>query len=108
MDHSLQALCSNIKKIIQQLKPQQQPLSFLLLMGRDNQGKKTLLNQSGFEHLNVQAEKPVDIYFNKHGLIVELSESWLNQNKNLLQFTLKQINRCHPTLKLAVCYCVLI
>lgn len=100
MDKSLRALCDNIKKIIGQLKPQHHELSFLLLTGKENQGKTTLLHQSHFEHIVVDADRTADIYFNQQGLIVELGESWLNQSKNILQYTLKQINSCHRTLKI--------
>ena len=101
MDKSLHALCDAIKKIIIQLKPQHNELSFVLLTGKDNQGKTTLLHQSHFEHVTVDADRCAEIYFNQQGLIVELGESWLNQSKNLLQYTLKQINRCHRTLKIS-------
>ena len=100
MDKSLLALCDALKKIIWQLKPNVHPLSFLLITGRDNQGKTTLLRQSQYEHFTVDAERCADIYYNQQGIIVELGESWLNQSKNLLQYTLKQLNRCHRTLKI--------
>ena len=100
MDTSLHALCDAIKNIIRQLKPQNTALSFLLLTGRDNQGKTTLLRQSHFEHHTVDADRSSEIYYNQHGIIVELGESWLNQSKNLLQYTLKQLNHCHRTLKI--------
>lgn len=101
MDKSLQALCDALKKTIWQLKPHANNLSFLLLTGQDNQGKTTLLRQSHYEHFTVDAERPADIYYNQHGIIVELCESWFNQSKNLLQYTLKQINRCHHSLKIS-------
>ena len=101
MDNSLSALCSALKKIFWQLKPQNNPLSFLILTGRENQGKSTLLRQSHFDHITVDAERSADIYYNQHGVILELGESWLNQSKSLLQYTLKQLNRCHHTLKIS-------
>lgn len=101
MDKSLHALCDALKKILWQLKPQHNALSFLILTGKDNQGKKTLLRQSHLEHFFVDAERSADIYYNQHGVIVELGESWLNHSKNLLQYTLKQLNRCHRTLRIS-------
>lgn len=101
MDKSLQALCDALKKIIWQLKPQNNALSFLILTGKHNQGKTTLLRQSHLEHFVVDAERGSDIYYNQHGVIVELGESWLNHSKNLLQYTLKQLNRCHRALKIS-------
>ena len=101
MDKSLNALCDALKKILWQLKPQNNALSFLILTGKDNQGKTTLLRQSHLEHCTVDSERAADIYYNQHGVIVELGESWLNHSKNLLQYTLKQLNRCHRTLKIS-------
>lgn len=101
MDKSLRALCDALKKTISQLKPQQQALSFLLLAGKSQQGKTTLLRQSQLEHVTITSENGADIYYNQHGIILELSESWLNQSNNLLQYTLKQINRCHHTVKIS-------
>lgn len=100
MDNSLQALCHALKKVAWQLKPQINALSFLLLVGRDNQGKSTLIRQSHYEHHVVDAERGADIYFNQHGIVVILGEAWLNQSKNLLQYTLKQLNQCHRALKI--------
>lgn len=101
MDNSLHTLCEALKKIIWQLKPQHNALSFLLLTGKTGQGKSTLLRQSRFKHYAVDAEKGADIFYNKQGVIVELGESWLNQSKNLLQSTLKQLNKCHRSLKIS-------
>ena len=101
MDKSLRALCDALKRIIWQLKPQNNALSFVLLTGRAGQGKTTLLRQSNFEHFTVDVERSAEIYYNQHGVIVELDESWLNQSKNLLQYTLKQLNHCHHTLKIS-------
>ncbi len=101
MDKSLQALCTAVKKIIWQLKPQTNPLSFLILTGKVNQGKTTLLRQSQLQHFTIDAERGAEIYYNQHGLIIELGEAWLNQSKVLLQNTLKQLNRCHRTVKIS-------
>jgi intracellular multiplication protein IcmF len=101
MDKSLHALCAALKKILWQLKPQNTELSFLLLAGKDNQGKTTLLRQSHFEHITVDAERSAEIYFNQQGVILDLGESWLNQSHNLLQLTLKKLNHCHRTLKIS-------
>lgn len=100
MDQSLLALCDALKKIIGQLKPQQQAVSFSLLTGKTNQGKTTLLRQSQYEHITVHAERGADIYYNQDSVILELGESWLNESKNLLQYTLKQLNKCHRTIKI--------
>lgn len=100
MDNSLRALCDTIKKIIPQLKPQNNQLSFLILTGKNEQGKTALLKQSGMEAAPVFSEHEAKIYFNSKGLIVELSEHWLTNSKTLLQNTFKQLNKCNRYLKI--------
>lgn len=100
MKNAIQTLCHTVKKIIQQARPQSNGFSFLILTGKTSQGKKTLLRQSHFEHVLCEGEVNTDIYYNEHGLIIELGESWLHQNKTLLQQTIKQLNRCHPHVKI--------
>lgn len=100
MDHSLTALCDVLKKIFSQLKPQQNAISFVLLTGKAQQGKTALLRQSQYEHTVVHSDRSADIYHNQTSVILELSEAWLNQSTNLLQYTLKQLNRCHRTVKI--------
>lgn len=100
MDNSLQAVCSALKKIALQLKPQHNALSFLLLIGRDARGKTTLLRQSHLEHIAIETDRQADLYYNQQGIILELGESWLNQSKHLLHYTLKQLNHCHRALKI--------
>ncbi len=101
MDQSLQALCNALKKIINQLKPQQHAISFLLLTGKTDQGKTTLLRQSHYEHLKVHIERHADIYYTQDSIVLELGESWLNHSKNGLQYTLKQLNKCHSAVKIS-------
>lgn len=101
MDKSLIALCNAIKAIIQQLKPQGNTLSFLLLIGKDNQGKKSLLRQSNLTQVRVEAERSTDVYYNDAGLIVRLSESWVTGSHCLLQQIIKQLNRCHHSLQIS-------
>ena len=59
------------------------------------------MRQSHFQHYTVDADRCADIYYNQNGVIVELGESWLNESKNLLQYTLKQLNHCHRALKIS-------
>ena len=100
MDKSLATLTDALKKIIWQLKPHQNPVSFVLLLGTPAQGKTALLRQSSLEHLTVTTERPADIYYNANGIILELNESWLNERNSLLQHTLKELNRCHRTVRI--------
>lgn len=100
MDNSLRALTDAIKKILAQLKPQVNQLSFVILSGKTEQGKSALLKQSHMEEMPVFSEQHAKIYFNQRGIIVELGETWLSQSKMLLLTTLKQLNRCNRYLKI--------
>lgn len=100
MDNSLRALSDAIKKILSQLKPQVNQLSFIVITGKNEQGKSALLKQSTMEEMPVFSEQHAKIYFNQQGIIVELGESWLTNSKTLLQNTLKQLNRCNRYLKI--------
>lgn len=100
MDNSLRALCDAIKKILSQLKPQVNQLSFVIVTGKTNQGKSSLLKQSNMEEMAVFSEQQAKIYFNQQGIMVELGENWLANNKTQLQNTLKQLNRCSRHLKI--------
>ena len=101
MKSAIQTLCSVIKKIILQIKPQSDGFSFVILTGKTGQGKKTLLKQSHYQHVIAEGEVTTDIYYNQHGIILDISESWLHQTKTLLQQTLKQLNRCHHHIKIS-------
>ncbi len=101
MDASLQALCGALKKVFIQLKPQQNALSFVIMTGKSQQGKTTLLQQSQLTQIHVPAERSAEIYHNEHGVIVELSESWLSQSKHLLEYTLKHLNQCHRKIRIS-------
>lgn len=95
MNRSLYTLCNAIKKILIELKPQADGFSFLILTGKTLQGKRTLLRQSQMQHIITETEENTAIFYNQHGIIVELSEAWLHHSKTLLQHTLKQLNRCY-------------
>ncbi len=94
MDKSLQALCSTLKEIIHRLKPYENPLSLTIVTGKLTQGTSALLSQTKLEKISVEKVK-IDIYYNNHGILLNLNETWLNESSQLLQYTLKQINRCH-------------
>lgn len=101
MDNSLTTLTEALKKIIWQLKPQQNALSFILLIGKKESGKTALLRQSSFEHLTINEEHAADIYYNAQGIILELNEEWLNERNTILQNTLKELNRCHRLVRIS-------
>src|SRR5687767_14897580 len=100
MDNSLRALCDTIKKVLAQLKPQVNQLSFVVLTGTSEQGKSALLKQSTMEEMSVFSEQHAKVYFNSKGVIVELGKNWLTNSGVLLQNTLKQLNKCNRYLKI--------
>ena len=101
MDNSLRALCDAIKKILSKLKPQSNQLSFIVITGKNAQGKSALLKQSNMEEMPVFSEQHAKVYFNQKGILIELGEGWLTNSKTLLQNTLKQLNRCNHYLKIS-------
>lgn len=101
MDNSLNLLCEAIKKICWQLKPQLNPLSFVIITGKDSQGKSALLRQSQYTEFPLMSELQAKIYYNPQGLLLELGERWLNQSASILKNTIKKLNRCHPALQIS-------
>lgn len=107
MDKSLNVLCEALKKILHHLKPQSNPISFLLMTGKINQGTTTLLRQSNLTHYPIDGESNAHFFYNQQGVILELGEAWLNQTENLIGRTLKQLNRCHKSVRISgVMICV--
>lgn len=96
MEDSLIVLCNTLKKLISELMPQQKGLSLTLLIGKDNQGKKSILEQSTLKHINIDDDHGIAIHHNDNGVIITICDSWLHYSKSLLQNTLKDINRSHP------------
>lgn len=89
-----------LKKIMAVLKPQHAPIALTLLISREQQGKTTLLSQSQLEH----APSPmpgIEIFFNQHGVVVEIEAAIVKNEKHALSHVLKQINRAHRLLKLS-------
>jgi intracellular multiplication protein IcmF len=99
MDKSLKNLCEALKKILGYLKPQQHPISFLIFTGKLHQGKTALLRQAHLTHYPLDTDNCAQFFYNQHGVILELGESWLNRSDNILPYTLKQLNRCHKSVR---------
>lgn len=105
MDKSLNTIIVALKKTIQQLAPKTTPLSFILVLGKANQGKTELLKQSMLHQVPCLEEEQVSIFYNAQGIILELSESWINQSKNLLAYSLKKINQAHKAIRISGLIC---
>lgn len=100
MDKSLTALTDALKKVLAGLQPNQNSLSFVLLIGKAGQGKAALLHHNTHKNITVCAERTAEIYYNSQGIILNLDETWDNQGTNLLSQTLKQLNQCHRALRI--------
>lgn len=100
MDTSLNSLCGALNKILGYLKPQHNAISFIILTGKTHQGKSALLRQTKLNHYPLETEANAQFYYNQNGVILELGESWINQSDRLLDHSLKQLNRCHKTVRI--------
>lgn len=104
-------LCSTLKKIIAQLRSQNTPLSFVLLVGKKNQGKTTWMRQTDLELLEIDPghdeSQKIIIYYNQQGIVIELGEYWLTSQRSLLQLVLKKLNNLHYQLRISgLLFCV--
>ncbi|NCT56245.1 MAG: type VI secretion protein IcmF [Legionella sp.] len=100
MDKSLIALTDALKKVLVGLQPNQNNLSFILLIGKAGQGKATLLRHNTHKNITIHAERTAEIYYNAQGIILELDETWSQQSTGVLAQALKQLNQCHRALKI--------
>ena len=101
MDDSLNQICDALKKIFGQLKPQNNPVSFIIITGKRGQGTSTLLQQSNLQLYAFKNDSNIKLYHNQYGVILDLSESWLIQSTTLLNTTLKKLNNCHRHVKIS-------
>ena len=107
MNKTLDLLCDAIKKILNRLKSQSKPLSFVLLTGIKEEGKTTLLRQSKLHAYAFDSECDINLYYNDHGIILELDDYWINRNENLLANTFKRLNHCHPNSRISgLLFCI--
>lgn len=100
MDASLTPLCTALKRIIYSLKPHEHPLSLVLCIGHAHQGTSTLLKQSTLKQASVETAYPAELYYNAQGIFIDLSLEWF-QTPKATHFLLKQLNRCHPRVKIS-------
>lgn len=93
MDNALSALCAALKATGLLLKPLERPLSFLLITGKTHQGKTTLLEQAGLTRQMLSDDNGAALFYNTEGIVLELSQTWLNRSETLLTTALKHINQ---------------
>lgn len=97
MDGAVKGICEALKKICLKLKPQNNPISFLLIIGKNSQGKSALLRQS---NLNLYTSEHTDIYYNQHGIILKINETEIEEKNISLSYLYKKLNNCHRALKI--------
>lgn len=100
MDSNLLKLINAIKVATSNLKPQHNPLSFILMTGKNAQGKTALLRQTQMNAVSIDIDDKFSVFYNNHGIIVEISEHFLHESPHLLKDIFKQLNRCHNSLKI--------
>lgn len=106
MDNVLKNIINELKKITNKLKPHADALSLLILTNKEQQGASSLLKQSEFEVQSVNDDNSL-IYYNRHGIILNISESWLNTHNYSMLTILKKINLHNSSLKVSgIIYCI--
>lgn len=101
MNKFLEPLCTALKKIAENIHPFENSFSFILLVGKKGQGKTALLNQGPLKHFKTDFENGVNFFYNNTGIFLELGDTWLHQNENLLTDTVKELNRCHKSIRIS-------
>lgn len=106
MEASVKTLTDSLKKLIQKLKPQTTALSLLIITGKTDQGIKTLLKQSELASYPV-IDDEIRIFYNQNGIILNLPESWLQNNDVSLGTAIKKINLCSHVCKVSgIIFCI--
>ncbi len=106
MHHNQKQLRIALTKLFKQLYQQHKQVEFALLIGKNGQGKHTLMSQSDFQQYEEFSCKEAKIYYDRNRVILLISESWLMDNTLPLQKQIQQINRCHsdiPIQSIIIC-----
>jgi intracellular multiplication protein IcmF len=97
----LKSLFQTIRKITEQFPEDQKATSFLIASGLHHQGTTTLLKQAQMQHIQLDEEFPLQLFYNKNGIILELNETWAQQSEVSLPQLFKKLNRCHKKLRIS-------
>lgn len=101
MNPSLITLFQALKRLIKQLNPQINPLSFLIITGKKNHGVSTLLKKTLMQQIQIDGQPKINLYYNTQGIILEMNESWLDLPQSLMQRIIKKLNQCHRFVKIS-------
>jgi intracellular multiplication protein IcmF len=95
------SLSHAIKKVIEHFPDQNKGISLLIASSPHAQGSTTVLKQSTLQHINIEQEPNLHLYYNQQGIILEINQQWHEHaNLNLSQL-FKKINRIHRRLKIS-------
>lgn len=97
MDAVVKGICDSVRKLCLKLKPQNNPTSLILVIGKAYQGKSSLLRQSD---LSLYSSEYTDIYYNRLGIIIEINEAQFVDNNIPFSYLIKKLNNCHRALKI--------
>ncbi len=76
-------------------------LSFLIATSQEKQGTTTALIHTDTQHITIDEEHDLHIFYNQHGIILEINHhAWQNLAMPLPQF-LKKLNKCHRNLRIS-------
>ncbi len=97
----LKNLFQTIKKITDQFPEEQKAISFLIATGLHHQGATTVLKQAQMQHIQLDEEYPLQLFYNKNGIILELNQTWASMSEVSLTQLFKKLNRCHRKLRIS-------
>lgn len=75
--------------------------SFLIATSLEKQGTTTALKHGDMQHISIDEEHALNIFYNANGLILEINQEAIQQLKINLQTFFKKLNRCHRHLKIS-------
>lgn len=75
--------------------------SFLIATSIEKQGTTTALKSSNMQHIGIDEEHGLNIFYNSNGIILEINQEALQHLQMNLNSFLKKLNRCHKHLKIS-------
>ena len=106
MNKALEILCDAITQLLSSYSSVAN-VSFILVIGKNFQGKTCLLRQSSLVYYPHEFAHGATLFHNHEGIVVELGEKWLHLSETLLTDTLKAFNRCHRRIRITgMMFCV--
>lgn len=75
--------------------------SFLIATSLEKQGTTTALKHSDMQHISIDEEHSLNIFYNSNGLILEINQDASEYYKINLHTLFKKLNRCHKNLKIS-------